>query len=110
MSFPTTNIGGVELSRMLCGSNPFFGYSHFSAAKDSWLKRYFTLDRIVQILARCAEHGINGVVSGPVPEMHQALARLHHETDVHMNWICTPGGQTLQQVLEGVRWCADHYF
>jgi hypothetical protein len=93
---------------MVCGSNPFFGFSHFSAARDRWLQRYFTVERIVEVLHACSEYGINGVVSGTVPEMHQAIVSLEEQTGHHVNWFCTPCGDTLEQLLEGAKWCADH--
>ena len=110
MRFPTTNIGGIEISRMVCGSNPFFGYSHFTRAKDTWFKRYFTTERIVEILHKCSEYGINAVVSGPVDRMHEAIVSLEQQTGYHFHWFCTPGAgdDSLEQLLEGARWTADH--
>jgi len=110
MRFATTNIGGLEISRMVCGSNPFFGFSHFSAAKDAWFKRYFTTERIVEILHKCSEYGINAVVSGPVERMHEAIVSLEQQTGYHFYWFCTPGSSSdsLEQLLAGVQWSADH--
>lgn len=107
--FPTTDIGGIEISRLVCGSNPFFGYSHFSHARDTWLKKYFTVDRIAEVLHACVEEGINAVVSGMEERMGQAIEKVREVTGVHVNWICTPGGMTLDECLDGVRWCADHH-
>ena len=36
--FPTTEVGGLTLSRMIIGTNWFVGYSHTSPAKDSYIK------------------------------------------------------------------------
>jgi len=47
---PEIEIAGVKISRLICGTNPFNGYSHFSKAKDVWLRRYFTVERIVEVL------------------------------------------------------------
>ena len=107
-SFPMTTIGGIEVSRMVCGSNPFFGYSHFSHARDAWLKKYFTVDRITEVLHACAEEGINAVVSGMEERLFQAIEKLRDATGLPMHWVCTPGGMELRECLEGVRWCADH--
>lgn len=108
MQFPTTNIGGLEISRMVCGSNPFFGHSHFSAARSAWLRRHFTTERIVEILRKCSEYGINAVVSGMEERMHEAIVGLEQETGYHFHWFCTPGGDSVEELLEGVQWCADH--
>ena len=76
MSMPMTSIGGVEVSRVICGSNTFFGYSHFSAARDAWLKRDFDIPKIVEVMAKCAEFGVNCVLSGPDPRMYRAIQEL----------------------------------
>jgi len=109
MALPMTNIGGLEISRLVCGSNTFGGFSHFSAARDKWLRRYFTVERITEVLARCAEHGINAVVSGINPPLDEALKELDKAHGFHMNWVCTPGGPDLKTCLEGIQWCADHH-
>ena len=107
MNMPVTSIGGVEVSRIICGSNTFFGFSHFSAARDSWLRRYFDVPRIVEVMAKCAEFGVNCVLSGPVSEMHEAIQELERQTGHHMVWMCTPGMRNDDDLSDGIKWCAD---
>jgi len=107
MQFPMTTIGGLKLSRMLCGSNPFMGISHFTHARSTWLKRYFTLDRIVECMEKCASYGINGIVSGPRQEIHDAIRALEDRTGHHMIWVCTPGGSTPDEVKKDMEWMAE---
>ena len=107
MPMPMTSIGGIEVSRIVCGSNTFFGFSHFSGARDRWLKRHFDVPKIVEVLAKCAEFGVNCVLSGPEPRMHEAMQELERQTGHHMIWMCTPGAGD-STVEDGVRWCADH--
>jgi hypothetical protein len=59
---PTTMIGKTEVSRLLCGSNPFLGYSYRSAAHDAWQRRTMTPDRIAQILEKALEVGVTGML------------------------------------------------
>ncbi len=58
-------------------------------------------------MAKCAEHGVNCVLSGPMEAMHQAIQELERQTGHHMVWMCTPGmgGDGLS---DGIKWCADH--
>ncbi len=56
MAFPTTQIEGVELSRLVIGSNWLMGYSHQSAAKDRWIRSYMTRERVVEVL-KALRHG-----------------------------------------------------
>lgn len=111
MTFPTTHIGPFELSRMLIGTNPFFGYSHFSHARDTWLRRYFTPERIYEVIEACARQGLNGIVSGAGTHFNTGLKPILEEvernTGVHVAWIGTPAGRTLEELLEEVRAAAD---
>jgi len=109
--FPQTSIGGVTVSRLLCGSNPFFGYSHFSAARDKWLQRYFTVERIAEVLTYCLEQGVNGIVSGPQPKLHEAIQIATDRTGRQMVWICTPGAggeACTDRIEDDIAWCARH--
>ena len=103
---PTTKIGGVEISRVTCGSNQFLGYSHFSGARDRWLKSYFTVERIVEVMLKCAEFGVNAIVSGPEQKIHEALELVRKSTGGDFHWICTPGGG-MGEIYDGIKWCAE---
>ncbi len=91
MPLPTTTIGGLEVSRLALGSNPFFGFSHQSAARDRWLKRHFTDERIYEVMLAAAQEGMNLFVSSPQPRFAALRQRLEEETGFHIYWACTPG-------------------
>lgn len=101
-----TRIGDLEVSRLMCGTNPFFGHSHISRARSEWLRRYFTTDRIVEVMHAMAEEGINATVSMQSQEMRAALDGLER-TGYEMHWIATPGGANLDELKEGIRQAAD---
>jgi len=107
VKFPTTRIEKYEVSRMLCGTNTFYGYSHFSHAKDVWLRRYFTQERIIEVMCRFAEHGINGIVSIPRPDLKQAIDEVERRTGVHFITFATPGGKDEDDLMTGVRLSRD---
>ncbi len=53
--FPdTVRIGNLDISRVIVGGNPVSGFSHQTPAKDEEMRRYFTTERIKQML-RSAE-------------------------------------------------------
>ena len=106
MALPTTRIEGLEISRLTCGSNPFFGFSHFSNARDVWMREWFTDERIVDVLVKCSEFGVNAVVSPTFERMHEALETTRDRTGKDFHWICTPGG-ALGDIHEGIKFCAD---
>jgi hypothetical protein len=108
MELPKTKIGDVEITRMILGSNTFHGFSHFSAAKDNWLKEYFTREKTYELVEAAANLGMNAVVSNTREDFYEILQELERNTGHHMVWICTPGAKTAKEVEPGVRWCADH--
>ncbi len=107
MDFPTTHIEHLELSRLIIGSNWFLGYSHYSAAKDKWIKEYMTVERIAEVMAVFARNGINAVMSSPNPTLAQAIRLVQEETGREIHWICTPGGETVEDLLPGIEQCAE---
>lgn len=62
---PRGKIGGVEISRLLCGGNLISGHAH---SRDliyvsSLLKRYFTEEKVMETWALCEQHGIDTMVA-----------------------------------------------
>ncbi|MEN6301798.1 MAG: hypothetical protein ABFD96_03695 [Armatimonadia bacterium] len=106
-TLPMTEIGGRPFSRVLCGSNMFFGHSHFSAARSNWLRKYFSVDRIVEVMCAAAEEGVNGTISMPLEDMAEAIRRVKKLTGVDYQWIATPGATNLQELMEGIKYSAE---
>lgn len=59
MALCTVDIGGVRVSRLAIGGNPFSGFSHQGPDRDRQMSRYYTVARIKQTLARAEAAGIN---------------------------------------------------
>jgi hypothetical protein len=64
-TLPTVRLGTLEVSRLILGSNPFWGYSHKSAELDEEMRRFHTDERIIQILDEAAECGLTALASPP---------------------------------------------
>jgi hypothetical protein len=59
---PTINLGGLEVSRLFLGSNPFFGFSHGNPqASGKEMKAFYTPQRIMEVLDAAADQGITAV-------------------------------------------------
>ncbi|MBI3944905.1 MAG: hypothetical protein HY321_03230 [Armatimonadetes bacterium] len=56
---PCVNLGGLQVSRLIIGGNPFSGVSHQTAEKDAEMLDYYTTARLKQTLAECERLGIN---------------------------------------------------
>jgi len=106
-TLPMTKIGHLEISRLMIGTNTFFGHSHFSAARSYWLRRYFTLDRIIEVMCACVEEGMNATISGDLDTMAEAIRKVKDLTGVKVHWMATPGGQNLAELKEGIRHSAE---
>jgi len=59
MALQTVRIGGVEVSRLAIGGNPFSGFSHQIGERDRAMRRYYTDERIKETLHRAEAAGIN---------------------------------------------------
>jgi hypothetical protein len=55
---PTVRLGKHEVSRLVVGSNPFSGASHFNPILDQLMREWMTPERILEILKRCEQAGI----------------------------------------------------
>lgn len=58
-TLPTTKIGKYEVSRLVVGGNPFYGYSHFNRLLSQHMTEWFTPERVVETLRQCEQNGIN---------------------------------------------------
>ena len=59
MSLPKVKFGKVEITRLLIGSNPLYGYSHFNPLLSKLMEEWMTPEQRVQVLLRAERAGIN---------------------------------------------------
>ncbi len=56
---PTVRFGKTQITRLIIGSNPFYGYSHTNRALDQCMREYYTQDRRIEVLHAAERNGIN---------------------------------------------------
>src|SRR5437764_13884193 len=56
---PTVKFGKADVTRLIIGSNPFYGFSHFNRILDQTMREWYTQDRRMEVLHACERHGIN---------------------------------------------------
>jgi hypothetical protein len=56
---PQVAFGKVQLSRVICGSNPFNAGSHLSSFVNQEMRSYYTPEQILKTLRRCEQADIN---------------------------------------------------
>ncbi|HWQ53974.1 MAG TPA: hypothetical protein VN442_09830 [Bryobacteraceae bacterium] len=59
VALPTVKFGKADITRLIIGSNPFYGYSHFNPLLDSMMREWMTQDRRIGILKQAEAAGIN---------------------------------------------------
>jgi len=83
---PTIKIGEHRVTRLICGGNPFSGFSHVSAELDRAMIEYYTMPRLQATLDECWANGINTVQSRG--DRHQMRMYLEHRlAGGQMQWI-----------------------
>jgi hypothetical protein len=56
---PKMKFGKYQVSRLIAGCNPFYGFSHFNRNLDTSMREYFTPERIRAVLHQCNRFGID---------------------------------------------------
>jgi hypothetical protein len=56
---PTVLFGKTRITRLIIGSNPFYGYSHTSRTLDQVMREWYTQDRRIEVLHAAERNGIN---------------------------------------------------
>ena len=69
-TIPVVQFGSHSISRIILGANPINGGSHLSRFVNNQMKRYFTEERVMDLLRHCESLGINTWQSGP-GNLHQ---------------------------------------
>ena len=56
---PTVPLGKHQITRLIIGANPFYGYSHFNRQFSQHMLEWFTPERVCSTLRQCEACGIN---------------------------------------------------
>jgi hypothetical protein len=67
--------GTAEISRLIAGCNPFYGYAHFNQTFGTVMAEYYTAERVCDVLHQCNRFGINAFNYFPSPRAPQDLER-----------------------------------
>ena len=83
---PTIKIGDHDVTRLICGGNPFSGTSHVSYEMDQEMLHYYSMPRLQDALAECRRVGINTFQSrGDRHQMRMFIE--HRDNGGEMQWI-----------------------
>ncbi len=94
--FPRVDLGGIEVSRMVIGTNWINGYSHKTVAADRKIQDYNQLARhnAADMLGVYLDAGINVILGGITPLVRDAVREAEDKTGKKLYIINTPNFDT----------------
>ena len=86
-TLPKVSFCNHQISKLLIGDNPIYGYSHFNQLLSQHQKAYHTPERVVATLKRAEEVGINGWQNSVTERSISDLQR-YREAGGTMHYFC----------------------
>lgn len=83
---PTVKLGKTGVTRLVIGSNPFYGFMHFNNLYARFVREWYTQDRRIEVLHRAEKAGINTWQVHYNTDTMQDLRRYRSEGG-KMNWL-----------------------
>ena len=78
-ALPLVRLGKYEVSRLVLGSNPLAGASHFNPILDQLMREWMTPERVMEILKRCEQAGYRAWQLHTDPKLLDCLKRYKAE-------------------------------
>lgn len=99
------SLGGVPVSRLILGGNPFGGYSHSTVDRDNEMIDWYTMERVKETYRKAEEAGVTTHIGRADNFILRAL-REHWNEGGTLTWICQtcPGvGSIMHGVGNAIR-------
>ncbi len=90
-ALPTVRLGKHEISRLIVGGNPIYGYSHFNRHLSRHFTEWHTPERVLELLRRCEQVGINTWQNSYAERTLADLDR-YRQAGGRMHWLCLGKG------------------
>ena len=84
---PTIQLGPHRVTRLIIGGNPVYGYSHFNKHFDRHMTAWHTPERVMELLKRCEECGLNTFQNSYSERTLSDLER-YRSAGGTMHWLC----------------------
>jgi hypothetical protein len=105
---PTVPLAGRQVTRLIAGGNPLYGYSHFNVILDRLMVEYFTDEQVVKFLLDCEKAGINTWQSNYKARTRRQYPKIR-QAGCKMNWLClsdpwdvNPKASTTEEIMEAM--------
>lgn len=86
-TLPTIRLGQHQVTRLIVGGNPIYGHSHFNRILSRYYTDWHTPERVVALLRRCEEVGINTWQNSYADRTLSDLD-LYRNQGGRMHWLC----------------------
>ena len=86
-SLPQVPFCDTQVSRLILGDNPLYGYSHFNRLLSQHQTEYHTPEQVLGTLARAEQVGITAW-QNTMDERSMADLRAHREAGGVIRWLC----------------------
>jgi hypothetical protein len=86
-TLPTIRLGKHQVSRLIIGGNPIYGHSHFNRLLSRHLTEWHTPERVLELLRRCEQVGINTWQNSYAERTLADLDR-YRKAGGRMHWLC----------------------
>src|SRR5262245_39335745 len=84
---PTIALGRHTVTRLILRGNPVYGYSHFNRLLNQHQIAWHTPERVVELLRRCEQSGINTWQNSYAERTLDDVERVR-AAGVHFHWLC----------------------
>src|SRR5437660_879933 len=86
-ALPTIRLGAHQVTRLIIGGNPIYGYSHFNRLLSRHQTEWHTPERVLTLLRRCEAVGINTWQNSYAERTLADLDR-YRKAGGNMHWLC----------------------
>jgi hypothetical protein len=84
---PTIKLGPHQVTRLIIGGNPIYGYSHFNRLLSEHQRAWHTPERVVELLKHCEKCGLNTWQNSYAERTLADLDR-YRAAGGTMHWLC----------------------
>src|SRR5438132_8208011 len=84
---PTIKLGSHQVTRLIIGGNPIYGYSHFNKILSQYQTAWHTPERVIDLVKQAEAKGINTWQNSYAERTLSDLER-YREAGGKMNWLC----------------------
>ncbi len=106
MQVPTVNLGGLRVSRLLIGGNPFSGFSHQSRERSAEMVAWYTDERIVETLFQAEALGLNAFICRGDDHIARVV-KAYWARGGKMLWLAQTNSRA-PTAVEGAKFCLDN--